>query len=132
MARPKSNNPTDRELAILQILWEQGECTVKEVHTILNEQQKLGYTSVLKIMQIMAEKGLVERDTSSFSHLYTAAQSQESTQQLMVGDLVERLFKGSAMELVASALSNQKASKEELEEIQKLIDSAKNSSKEAS
>ena len=128
MARPKSNNPTDRELAILQILWEHGECTVKEVHKILSKHQKLGYTSVLKIMQIMAEKELVERDTSGFSHLYKAAKSQESTQQLMVGDLVNRLFKGSALELVASALSNQPASAEELEEIQKLIDNAKQTS----
>lgn len=126
MARPKSNNPTDRELAILQILWEHGESTVKDVHAILSQEQKLGYTSVLKIMQIMTEKGLVTRDTSNFSHLYSAANSQEQIQGQIVTDLVNRLFKGSAMQLVASALSNKKASPEELDKIQKLIDEAKN------
>jgi predicted transcriptional regulator len=124
MARPKSRGPTERELVILQILWERGPCTVREVYEALPQGIEAGYTSLQKIMQIMADKGLVMRDTSSHAHVYQAAQDESVTQEGIVGDLLERVFRGSAMSLVAKALSAKPTSKGELAAIRQLLEEA--------
>ena len=117
--------PTDAELEILRVLWERGPATVRQVHEALSADRETGYTTTLKLMQIMAEKGLVTRDESSRTHVYSARASQESTQRQLVNDLVQRAFGGSAAELVLRALSSHKTSAEELGEIRKLIDEAR-------
>lgn len=114
--------PTESELAILNVLWQRGASTVREVFEVLSEEKEIGYTTVLKLMQIMTEKQLVKRDESNRTHIYEAAYSQEKTQQQLVGDLLERAFAGSASRLVLQALSSKPTSKEELEEIRKLLD----------
>ncbi|MGL4610278.1 MAG: BlaI/MecI/CopY family transcriptional regulator [Trueperaceae bacterium] len=123
MARPKSVGPTKRELEILQILWRRGQRSVREVHEELNKSTSVGYTSVQKIMQIMFEKGLVSRDESSLSHIYEAAQESETTQDEVVTDLLDRVFGGSAMNLVSRALSARPISKQELSDIKELLES---------
>jgi BlaI family transcriptional regulator, penicillinase repressor len=117
--------PTEAELEILRVLWERGPSTVRHVHESLAQQRDTGYTTTLKLMQIMAEKGLVTRDESARTHVYTARLSQETTQRQLVNDLVERAFGGSAAELVLRALSSHKTSAEELGEIRRLIDEAR-------
>jgi len=112
--------PTDAELAILQVLWEQGPTTVRQVHEAL-EARETGYTTTLKLMQIMAEKGLVTRDESARTHVYTAVATRDETQQHLIADLMDRAFGGSAAALVMQALSSQPASAEELAEIGQLI-----------
>src|SRR5438093_8671823 len=114
MARP-TPRPTDTELAILAVLWERGPSTVRQVHEALSESRETGYTTTLKLMQIMAEKGLVTRDESSRTHIYTARWSQHHTQRQLVSDLMDRAFGGSAAALVLQALSAQPASVEEIE-----------------
>jgi predicted transcriptional regulator len=114
--------PTESELAILSVLWEQGPSTVRQVHDALSKDRAIGYTTALKLMQIMSEKGLVTRDESKRSHVYQAAQAQELTQRHLVGDLLERAFAGSASQLVLQALNAKKASAEELEEIRSLLE----------
>jgi predicted transcriptional regulator len=113
--------PTDAELAILRVLWEHGPATVRHVHEALADTRETGYTTTLKLMQIMADKGLVTRDESARTHIYAARVSQEQTQRQLVDDLVRRAFGGSAAELVLRALSTHKTSDEELREIRKLI-----------
>jgi predicted transcriptional regulator len=122
MARPPSNRPTDGELAILRVLWDRGPSTVREVHKSLGRGRAAGYTSVLKVMQIMHEKGLVARDEANRSHVYRAAVPREHTQRQIVGDLLERVFGGSARALVLQALSAKRAGRAELAEIRKLLD----------
>lgn len=122
MARPKTSGPTDRELMILRILWEGGPMTVREVHGALGEEVRVGYTSVGKIMQIMHDKGLVTRDETPYSHVYGAVRGQEETQTEIVGNLMNRVFGGSAMNLVARALAAKPASEGELQEIKELIE----------
>jgi predicted transcriptional regulator len=117
--------PTEAELEILRVLWERGPSTVRQVHELLAAQRETGYTTTLKLMQIMADKGLVTRDESSRTHVYTARASQETTERQLVNDLVERAFGGSAAALVLRALSSHTASDEELREIRKLIDQAR-------
>lgn len=117
--------PTDAELEILRVLWERGPSTVRQVHEELAEARETGYTTTLKLMQIMAEKGLVTRDESTRTHVYAASASQEHTQRQLVNDLVRRAFGGSAAELVLRALSTQRTSESELREIRKLIDEAR-------
>ena len=117
--------PTDAELSILRVLWERGPATVRQVHEALADTRETGYTTTLKLMQIMADKGLVSRDESSRTHIYAARGSQEQTQRQLVNDLVDRAFGGSAAELVLRALSDGKTSAAELQEIRKLIDEAK-------
>lgn len=112
--------PTDAELAILQVLWNQGPATVRQVHEAL-EARETGYTTTLKLMQIMAEKGLVSRDESSRTHVYTAKYTRDETQQRLVTDLLDRAFGGSAAALVMQVLSSQQASAEELRDIEQLI-----------
>jgi predicted transcriptional regulator len=114
--------PTDAELEILTVLWQHGASTVREVHESLTEAREMGYTTVLKLMQIMAEKGLVRRDERQRAHVYEARLAQEQTQRQLVGDLLERAFDGSAMNLVMQALQTTKASAEELSQIRNLLD----------
>jgi BlaI family penicillinase repressor len=116
--------PTEAELEILRVLWERGPSTVRQVHESLATQRETGYTTTLKLMQIMADKGLVTRDESSRTHIYASRVSQETTQRQLVNDLVERAFGGSATELVLRALSSHKATDDELREIRKLIEEA--------
>jgi predicted transcriptional regulator len=114
--------PTEAELEILRVLWERGPSTVRHVHEAIAAARETGYTTTLKLMQIMADKGLVTRDESSRTHIYTPQASQESTQRQLVTDLVARAFGGSAAELVLRALSSHTTSDDELAEIRKLID----------
>ncbi len=114
--------PTEAELAILRVLWERGPSTVREVTEHLQNERGTGYTTALKLMQIMTEKGLVARDESSRTHVYEAVATAETTQRQLVSDLLERAFGGSAQQLVMQALSSQRASKAELAEIRSLLD----------
>lgn len=120
MARKQTGRPTDSELALLAVLWEHGPSTVRQVHERLEDG--VGYTTVLKILQIMTEKGLVTRDESTRAHIYVAAHAREETQGRLVDDLVSRAFAGSASKLVMNALSSRRASREELDEIRRLLD----------
>jgi predicted transcriptional regulator len=113
--------PTDSELVILRVLWDRGPSTVRVVHEALADARETGYTTTLKLMQIMADKGLVTRDASERTHVYTARLTQDQTQRQLVADLVQRAFGGSAAALVQQALSAQPTSPDELKKIQKLI-----------
>ena len=124
MARYKLTGPTDREMAILGILWNNGQSTVRQVNEEMNKQQRTGYTTTLKLMQIMTEKGLVVRDDSKFQHIYRPAVSEEKTQKQVVGNLLEKVFSGSAEKLVMRALSAKKVSAKELASIKKILDKA--------
>ena len=117
----KPPKPTDAELAILRVLWQRGPSTVRDVWEQLNPKQHTGYTTVLKTMQIMSEKGLLARDETDRSHVYRAARSEAQTQRQVVGHLLERLFSGSAPKLVMQALAAKKATPAELAEIRKLL-----------
>jgi predicted transcriptional regulator len=121
MSESKLPRPTDAELAILRVLWERGPSTVREVHEVLKDGS--GYTTILKLMQIMTEKGLVVRDESQRAHVYSARATQEKTQRQLVTDLVERAFGGSPAQLAMQALSTKKTSPEELAELRRLLDS---------
>ena len=121
----KQIKPTESELEILRVLWEHGEATVRVVHEELSKTKDAGYTTTLKLMQIMNEKGLVKRDDSFKTHIYQAAVSKEKTQKHLLGKMIDTLFQGSSTQLVMQALGNHKTSKEELDEIQKLIDNLK-------
>jgi len=128
MSRKSTGRPTDAELAILSVLWENGPGTVREVHDKLDGD--VGYTTVLKLMQIMTEKGLVERDESQRAHVYSATKPREETQGSLVGDLITRAFDGSASKLVMQALANQPTSQDELDQIRQLLDDLENQSGE--
>jgi BlaI family penicillinase repressor len=114
--------PTEKELEILQILWIKGPVAVKDVHEAMGGEDSNGYTTILKLLQIMHEKGLVTRQKSGKLHLYKANASQEKTQQQMVDKIIDTVFQGSAMQLVLSALGNKKSSKAELMEIKKYLE----------
>jgi BlaI family transcriptional regulator, penicillinase repressor len=114
--------PTEAELEILTVLWSRGPCTVRDVHETINQRRAAQYSTVLKFMQIMAEKGLVRRNEKQRAHIYEAAQPREWTQQRLAGDLLQRAFGGSAKNLLMGALSSRKASKQELDELRNLID----------
>jgi len=116
--------PTESELEILQILWQKEHCTVRDVHETLDKKDA-GYTTTLKLMQIMHEKGLVERDTSAKTHIYKALLNQQKTQQQLVNKMIDNVFNGSAARLVMQALGNQSASKEEIELIKDYLDTLK-------
>ena len=118
--------PTDAELAILRVLWERGPSTVRQVHELLPRDRPAAYTTALKLLQIMTEKGLVDRDERERTHVYRARLSEEQTQRQLVRDLLDRAFGGSASKLVMQALATKRASAGELREIRKAIDSAKN------
>jgi BlaI family penicillinase repressor len=121
----KNIKPTESELEILQVLWERGQASVRDVHEELLKTKEAGYTTTLKLMQIMHEKGLVKRDDSIKTHIYQAAVSKEKTQKHLLGKMIDTLFAGSPTQLVLQALGNHKASDSELEEIQKLLDNLK-------
>lgn len=114
--------PTDAELAILRVLWRVGPATVRQVQEEMNQNQQTGYTTVLKMLQIMTEKGLVKRDETERTHVYEAALPEEETQRQLVDDLLERAFGGSARQLVLHALSARKTSRTELAQIRQLLD----------
>jgi BlaI family transcriptional regulator, penicillinase repressor len=114
--------PTDAELEILTVLWSRGATTVREVHETISARKPTQYTTVLKTLQIMAEKGLVRRDEKQRAHIYEAARPKEWTQQQLAGDLLQRAFNGSARSLLVGALSARKASKAELAELRRLLD----------
>ena len=122
MAAANNLKPTESELEILQILWEKGNCTVREVHEILEKNKDSGYTTTLKLMQIMHEKGLVARDTSSKTHVYQALQNQEKTQQHLVNKMIDNVFNGSAARMVMQALGNHRTSKDEIDAIKEYLD----------
>jgi len=126
MSAIKYIKPTESELEILQVLWQKGLASVREVHEELSKTKEAGYTTTLKLMQIMNEKGLVKRDDSVKTHIYQPAVSKEKTQKHMLGKMINTLFGGSATELVIQALGNHKATADELEEIQKLLTEMKN------
>ena len=118
----RSTIPTATELSILQVLWQFGPLTVRDVHEHLSSTESLGYTSVLKMLQVMHKKGLVKRNEQQRSHVYRSARPAEQTQRGLVRNLVDNAFAGSASDLVVRALSSRKLSKEELERIRDLIE----------
>lgn len=120
--QPDLPRPTDAELAILRVLWSRGPSSVRQVHDELSSHQTTGYTTVLKLMQIMTEKGLVSRDESERAHIYRPRVNEERTQRQLVRDLLERAFGGDASQLVMQALSTKRATPEELAAIRALID----------
>ena len=122
MSKRDVPRPTDAELEILNVLWQRGAATVREVHDELSARKATLYTTVLKMLQIMTEKGLVERDESQRAHLYRARLAQDETQRQLLNDLLARAFDGSATKLVMQALSAKEASAEELTEIRALLD----------
>src|SRR6188508_242900 len=126
MSRATAPRPTDAELAILRILWDRGPSTVRQVHDVLALERQAAYTTALKLLQIMTEKGLVERDERDRTHIYRARLSEETTQRQLVRDLVDRAFAGSASKLVMQALATRRASAEELKTIRHAIDEARN------
>ena len=117
--------PSDGELAILRVLWSQGPSTVREVHTELSKDRDMGYTTVLKLMQIMVEKGLLGRDERARSHTYRPLQGEGETQRCLLKELLQKAFAGSRRDLVLQVLETEPASAEELEDIRKLLKEAK-------
>jgi predicted transcriptional regulator len=122
MPKQKSPRPTDAELEILNVLWGRGPSTVREVHEVLSRRKETAYTTVLKFLQIMAEKGLVGRDETERAHRYVARAGREQTQRQLLSHLMERAFEGSASKLVVQALSAKKASSDEVAEIREMLD----------
>ena len=116
-----SFKPTDAEIEILQILWEDGEASVRDINEKLNQRREVGYTTTLKLIQIMNEKGLVVRDTAQRSHIYKPVVKEEDTKNNLISDFVNTAFKGSAMNLVIQALGNTTTSQNELDELKSLI-----------
>ena len=114
--------PTNSELAILRVLWKQGPSTVRQVQDVLNTDKPTGYSTVLKLMQLMLPKGLLKRDESNRTHIYRTSVAAEKMQKQLVGDFVQRVFNGSAEKLVMQALSSEKISKKELTQIRTLLD----------
>jgi len=121
MARPRHENPTPAELAVLQVLWKRGPSTVREVMTVLNQERRRAYTSVMSLMNVMVEKGLLRQKPKGRAFVYSASVSQGRTRSEMVSDLLQRVFDGSASALVTHVLEQTKPDSEELEEIRKTI-----------
>jgi len=121
MTRPPQK-PTASELEILRVLWARGPSTVREVHEALSEKKSLGYTTVLKLLQIMTAKGTVRRNEMQRAHVYEAGVPAEQTKRQLAGDVLQRVFEGSASQLMMHALADKKASREEIEEIRRLLD----------
>src|SRR5215211_3455798 len=122
MSKPVTPRPTNTELAILRVLWERGASTVRQVHETMSGERPTAYTTALKMLQIMTEKGLVRRDETDRTHVYHARLTEEQTQRQLVRDLLDRAFGGSATKLVMQALNARRSSSEELTEIRKLIE----------
>jgi len=125
MSVQKSIKPTESELEILQVIWEKGSASVRDVHEALSATKDVGYTTTLKLMQIMHEKGLVKRDDTFKTHIYQPAVTREKAQKQLLGKMINGLFGGSSTQLVIQALGSHKASKEELDQIQQLLDDLK-------
>jgi len=125
VTRSKSIKPTDSELEILNVLWEFVPSTVKFVNEKMNEKKETGYTTTLKLMQIMAEKGILERERESRSHVYSTAYKKSDTQNTLINKLAKSMFGGSSVQLAMQALGNSKASEEELQEINNLLERIK-------
>src|SRR5271167_4886225 len=121
MATHSTQKPTTSELEILHVLWDRGPSTVREVHQALNEKRPLGYTTVLKVMQIMTTKGTVRRNEQQRAHVYEAVQPEEKTKRQLALDVLQRVFDGSASELMMHALAGRKASKEEIDEMRRVL-----------
>ena len=122
MTNERPQKPTSSELEILRVLWERGPSTVREVHAELREKKDLGYTTVLKLLQIMTAKGSVRRNEDQRAHVYEACQPATETKRQLVGDVLQRVFQGSASELMIHALEGRRTSKEELHELRRLLD----------
>jgi BlaI family transcriptional regulator, penicillinase repressor len=122
MALKSPAKPTSTELEILRVLWEHGPSTVREVTEVLSRSKPVGYTTVLKLLQIMTEKGTVRRNEEARAHVYEAQQSAAKTRQQLVGDLLQRAFSGSASQLMLHALAGKKTSPEEIDEIRRMLD----------
>jgi len=122
MNNPAIHKPTTAELAILRVLWTRGPSTVREVHEILSAKRAIGYTSILKLMQIMTEKGLVRRNEAQRAHVYEACEPEDKTKNQIAGDLLQRVFEGSARDLMVHALAGRRTSKTEIEELRQLLD----------
>jgi predicted transcriptional regulator len=118
--------PTESELEILQVIWKKGQCSVRDVHEELSKNKDSGYTTTLKLMQIMHEKGLVERDTNAKTHLYKAVITREQAQQGALDKIISTVFKGSTSDLVIQALGQHRASKDEIEAIKNFLDQFEN------
>jgi BlaI family penicillinase repressor len=118
----ETQKPTVSELEILRILWARGPSRVREVHEALARKKQIGYTTVLKLMQIMTEKGSVRRNEEQRAHVYEATQAAEKTKRQLAGDVLQRVFDGSASQLMMHALAGRKGSKEEIEELRRLLD----------
>src|SRR5688572_28615568 len=115
-------HPTPSELAILQILWSRGPSTVREIHEVLAQEKDVGYTSALKFLQIMTTKGLVTRNEDQRAHIYSANQPAEKTKQQFAADVLHRVFRGSAAQLMQHALSGKRSSKKEIDELRRMLD----------
>ncbi|MCC9167329.1 BlaI/MecI/CopY family transcriptional regulator [Pontibacter harenae] len=122
MSSEKQNKPTEAELEILQVLWQHGPSTVRFVHEELSKTKDAGYTTTLKFMQLMAEKGMLEADKTNRSHIYRPLLEEEQTQRQLLDRFLDSTFRGAAMKMVMQALGNHEASKEELDEIRNLLD----------
>jgi predicted transcriptional regulator len=122
MRKSQPPKPTSTELEILRVLWERGPSTVREVHDVLSRTKPTGYTTVLKLLQIMTAKGSVTRNEDARAHVYAARQPEENTKRQLVGDLLQRAFSGSASQLMMHALAGKKTSAEEIEEIRRMLD----------
>ncbi len=122
MTQETPQKPTASELEILRVLWARGPSTVREVYEALREQKSLGYTTVLKLLQIMTAKGTVRRNEEQRAHVYEACQPAEETKRQLVGDVLHRVFEGSASELMIHALEGRRTSKKELDELRRLLD----------
>jgi predicted transcriptional regulator len=121
--------PTPTELSILGVLWERGPSTVREVHEVISKTKPIGYTGVLKFLQIMTVKGSVRRNSDQRAHVYEAFQPEDKTKRQLVGDLMQRAFSGSASELVMHALAGKRTSQEEIDEIRRILDAHERKSK---
>ena len=132
MKNLKPNRPTESEMEILQVLWDKGSSTVREVHEVLSETKDSGYTTTLKLMQIMTDKGLLKRNDEAKSHIYSATVKKESIQKQVVSKMINSFFKGSSAKLVMHALGNHKASEEEITEIKKYLKTMENAGKSSS
>src|SRR4029077_590734 len=120
--KPTPHKPTASELEILRVLWTRGPSTVREVHDALSEKKETGYTTVLKLLQIMTTKGTVRRNETQRAHVYEACLPAEQTKRQLAGDMLRRVFEGSASQLMMHALAGSKASAEEIEELRHLLD----------
>ena len=130
MKKSSAPKPTEAELAILRVVWERGPCTVRQVYDVLAPERESGYTTTLKFMQLMTEKGMLTREEEGRTHLYRATYPEEATQQRLIVDLLERAFGGSSAKLVIQALTAKPASADELREIRKILASQKEKDRE--